>query len=290
MTNKKKEWLRIGVFLLIAFVPTYIVGIAMNEKYGFGNWFLSINYAWIVLVVGFTPAIANVLTRLITKEGFSNSYLHLRLKGNIKKYILAAVLPIITGIASGILITAIYGELDFGAIFERTPPMMFVSIILNILSIGAAAAWVTFGEEFGWRAYLYPKLEKLTGTPAACVIGGIIWGLWHAPLTADGHNFGTENWGHPWTSIGLMILFCTGTGIVLMWLTKKTGSIYPAAICHSVINNGGSAIADFFLNGMDYESDFTLEQHFVSFLPCIVVGAIFFVLLCIKGTSKEKEK
>lgn len=287
MTNKKREWLRIGVFLLAAFVPTYIVGIAMNEKYGFENWFFSINYSWIVLVIGFTPAIANVLTRLITKEGFSNSYLHLRLKGNIKKYILAAVLPIITGIASGILTTAIYGELDFGAIFERTSPMMFVSIILNILSIGAVAAWVTFGEEFGWRAYLYPKLEKLIGTPGACIIGGIIWGLWHAPLTADGHNFGTENWGHPWTSIGLMVIFCTGTGVFLMWLTKKTGSIYPAAICHSVINNGSSAIANFFLNGMDLEKEFTLEQHFVSFLPSIVVGAIFFVLLCIKGKNRK---
>jgi len=39
----------------------------------------------------------------------------------------------------------------------------------------------TFGEEFGWRGYLLPRLAPLGGISAA-IITGVIWGLWHTPV------------------------------------------------------------------------------------------------------------
>ena len=41
-------------------------------------------------------------------------------------------------------------------------------------------AWNTFGEEFGWRAYMNQKMEPLLGTTGTVIVGGIIWGVWHA--------------------------------------------------------------------------------------------------------------
>ena len=34
------------------------------------------------------------------------------------------------------------------------------------------------GEEFGWRAYLQPKLMPLGGR-TAILLTGVIWGVWH---------------------------------------------------------------------------------------------------------------
>ena len=47
----------------------------------------------------------------------------------------------------------------------------------------------TFGEEFGWRAYLQWKLMPLGGRKAV-LLTGVIWGVWHWPVIAMGHNYG----------------------------------------------------------------------------------------------------
>ena len=72
--------------------------------------------------------------------------------------------------------------------------------VLNIVT--------TTGEEWGWRGYLVPKLtEKLSVVPTL-LISGIIWGLWHAPLTVMGHNYGLGYSGYPYTGILAMCAFC----------------------------------------------------------------------------------
>src|SRR5512140_2090449 len=38
-----------------------------------------------------------------------------------------------------------------------------------------------FGEEYGWRGYLLPKLLPL-GQWRALLVSGAIWGVWHAPV------------------------------------------------------------------------------------------------------------
>lgn len=41
------------------------------------------------------------------------------------------------------------------------------------------------GEEIGWRGFLLPRLEPL-GQWKAILVSGIIWGIWHAPVIAQG--------------------------------------------------------------------------------------------------------
>ena len=99
-----------------------------------------------------------------------------------------------------------------------------------------------FGEEWGWRGYMMPKLLELMPKPAAIIVGGIIWGLWHAPLTIAGHNFGTDYPGYPFVGILMMCLFCVLMNCFLTLVTEKTKSIYPASFIHMINNNLGAAI------------------------------------------------
>ena len=45
---------------------------------------------------------------------------------------------------------------------------------------------VAFGEEYGWRGYLLPRLMPL-GEIKASLIVGVIWSLWHLPALAGGN-------------------------------------------------------------------------------------------------------
>ncbi len=83
-------------------------------------------------------------------------------------------------------------------------------------------------------------MEKIKFVPAV-LIGGLIWGLWHAPLIALGHNYGTEYAGAPWSGIAMMSLFCIVLGCIFTYLSNKTGSVWPAVIGHGAINGFAAA-------------------------------------------------
>ncbi|MDD1741769.1 MAG: CPBP family intramembrane metalloprotease [Methanotrichaceae archaeon] len=92
-----------------------------------------------------------------------------------------------------------------------------------------------FGEEFGWRAYSLPKLLPLGGRKAILIMG-IIWGVWHWPVIAMGHNYGFYYPGAPWTVMLAMIWFTVIVETFLGWVTLRSRSVWPAVIGHAAIN------------------------------------------------------
>ena len=98
----------------------------------------------------------------------------------------------------------------------------------------------------------------------ALLIGGLIWGLWHAPLTVMGHNYGVGYPGYPVTGILAMCVFCTVMGIILSYVTIKTKSCLPAVVGHGVLNGLASS-------GVYFTS---LEKPYNVFLGPSSVGLI----------------
>jgi membrane protease YdiL (CAAX protease family) len=129
----------------------------------------------------------------------------------------------------------------------QTIPFSIWMLALIQLSAGLVLSpiingFFTFGEEFGWRAYLQPKLMAL-GYRKALILVGVIWGIWHWPVIAMGHNFGFGYWGEPWTGFLVMTWFTITAGIILGWLTYRGASVWPAVIGHAAINGiAGAAI------------------------------------------------
>lgn len=287
MTNKKTELKRLFIFLFFAFALSWIPAIIFNKTLGYHEWSETNKYPVLFWIVGFAPALANVITRLITKEGWHDSMLHLNLKGNIKYYVTAVLVVVIMGIAEGITTTIIYGNGDFSNMGAGLNGMQITGTILTVLVTVPLLAFNTFGEEFGWRGYMNQKMEPLLGTTVTVIVGGIIWGLWHAVLTVEGHNFGKDYDGYPWLGILLMCFFCTYMGIVLMWLTKKTGSIYPAAIMHAANNFGGKAIGQLFISGVPEDFTPTITDNMIIAVPGFAICCVFLVLMLI---DKKKEK
>ncbi len=125
-----------------------------------------------------------------------------------------------------------------GQLLDKLPVHLLVALQLAAVPLAPLLnAPFAFGEEWGWRGYLLPKLLPLGQWPAL-VLSGAIWGLWHAPAILLGHNYPNR----PVLGVGMMVLFCILIGVLLGWTRLATGSVWPAVIAHGAIN-GSAGVA-----------------------------------------------
>jgi membrane protease YdiL (CAAX protease family) len=106
--------------------------------------------------------------------------------------------------------------------------------VVQGLSLGVLINCVfAFGEEFGWRGYLQPRLMALLGPWPGLLAHGAIWGFWHAPLIAlIGYNYPQ----HPYLGVVLFVVFGTLCGVLLGWLRLASNSVAPPTVAHASLN------------------------------------------------------
>lgn len=282
MTDKTLTVKRILIFLFFAFVPPWIlqfiyiavIGCDVNTNY----------YQLLASVSMLFPAIGNVLARIITKEGFDKSYLKLNIKGNIKYYLLAVFIPVISYFITAFMISV--GYMQSGSASEillHSNYFHIFSTSIYIISLSLLDCTLTFGEEFGWRGYLTPKLKEIFNKPAAYLISGTIWGLWHAPVIIIGHNFGTNYKFYPYAGILSMCIFCVFVGTFFSILTEKTKSVFPSTIAHAINNNFSNIIYVILMASSNFTYEIPLELMFA--VICIVVTVTS--VLIIKFTDNK---
>lgn len=236
MKSDKIGTRRIMIFLALSFIPTWALAFLYMAKYG--KTMSGTYYGMLCSIAMLFPAVANILTRVITKEGFKGCRLALKFKGNVRYIFIALFFPVVCGYITALASAATFipdcSPLD---ILTKSDHMNVAATALYCAGMSVMGIIPGFGEEFGWRAYLTPKLEEKMPFPAAITVSGIIWGLWHAPLIVCGHNFGTDYSGYPYVGIVLMCVFCIFMGLFLTTLVKATNSVIPAALGHIAFNN-----------------------------------------------------
>ena len=292
METKKQDLKRALIYIIITFALTWLYAIVLIYPVANGESLSGVPALATQLVVAaamFCPAIGVLLTRLVTREGFKNAWLRPHIKGNVKIYLLAWFGPgILTFAGMGLYFLLFPDNLDLsfgyftatleatGAPLETLPMsigmLMIVQCVQAIFLAPVLNFFTCFGEEWGWRGYLLPKMKDLLPTVPMLLVTGLIWGLWHAPLTIIGHNYGLGYWGFPFTGIAMMCLFCIVLGIFLSYVTLKTKSCIPAVLTHGAIN-GIAAIGIYFT----YDGG----NPFVGPAPTGIIGMIPFILVAI---------
>lgn len=238
----------------------------------------------LMIVLMLAPTIANIATRLITREGWSNMLLRPKLRGGWPYYLVGWIAPALAIIVGGVIY-----YLLFPAQFD--PSMSYVrqafggevpanttiwTILLSRLSVAVVATLPTLpimlGEELGWRGYLLPKLMPLGGRKAALLIG-VIHGAWHWPFFPMGYNYGFDRFGLPLVAGALLYLvFVIFLSTFFAWVTLRSGTVWPAALAHGTINN----TADTMVNYMR-----TAPNSLVGPMPLGIVGMLGFALLAL---------
>lgn len=305
METKNQDLKRVLLFLLITFGLTWaycllVLYPTVNRESLSGV--PSIAAQLLTVVCMFFPTIGVLLTRLITGEGFKNVWLRPNLKGNIKYYLLAWFGPgILTFVGLGLYFLIFPGNFDpefhyfsntleaAGVPMETLPISISFLMLLQCIQgffLGALMNVITcFGEEWGWRGYLLPKISKHFSPIPTMLITGVIWGLWHAPLTIIGHNYGTDYPGYPFAGIAMMCLFCVIMGIFLSYVTLKTNSCIPAILGHGAIN-GIAAIGIYLTRDGGNAFVGPAPTGIIGMIPFIIV-AVLMVLGMNRQTGRE---
>ena len=164
----------------------------------------SLNWWWVA--AAFVPAI------LVLIATYASTLLpNVRLVG--LEEVIAGVLPDQVGSIEGAL--------------PPLPVLLLVSFLSGVTFNGV----LTLTEELGWRGYLW-SLWKPLGFWRLSVLTGLVWGAWHAPIIAVGHNYPGEPVRGPLMMTAFTMLACPLIG----HLRERAGSVFAASIFHGVIN------------------------------------------------------
>lgn len=251
--SSKVDWAGIGLYILFAFGISWAIWLGLGA--------IGVPFVIRVSIGMFGPALTAVLVRLLRHEGFADAGLRLvgrGRRGAWRMYIAAYIVPpLLIALAIGFALLTGVQHWAFAENLQSTAhaltktladqhqslPKGFTAEQLATLSVISSTALAftlaipfnmifTFGEEFGWRGYLLPRLAPLGGVRAA-IISSIIWGLWHAPvIILNGYNYP----GHPWLGVGMMVIFTVALGMILSWLRFRSGSVWPSTLAHAAFN------------------------------------------------------
>jgi membrane protease YdiL (CAAX protease family) len=258
--QQKVDRKRLFLFLGLAYGIAWLTALGIYLGGGLSNprqivpeiplviFLLSVPYMW-------APAVAHILTRLITREGWKDLGLRPHFRRGWPYWLLGWIVPGLMSIGGAVVFFLLFPQyfdpnLEYIRQHLLTSPALATISPWTVLALEAAGGilisplangWATLGEEFGWRAYLLPKLMPL-GWRRAVIVMGLIWGVWHWPVILMGYEYGITYPGYPWVGPLLFLWVITALGIFLAWLVLRSGSIWPSVIGHGAMN-GIAALA-----------------------------------------------
>ena len=245
--NKRK----LIIFLLCAFLPMIAAGMVMHLLGGSPSALspepMAGNKAQTIVVILLTtaamlfPMIAVIITQRVTKEPVLKG-LDISFRINRWWFIGWLLMPVIAVAVLGVTLPmpgAVWNpdnEIVRTAL-ESMPEgvglwgMLAITLLSGLYAGITLNALFAFGEEIAWRGYLLKLFEGKKFMTTA-LLTGIIWGLWHAPIILNGHNYPQ----HPVIGVLMMVVFCVLLTPMLMYFRKKSGSVIVPAIMHGTFN------------------------------------------------------
>lgn len=268
--KQKKE---IVIYTLICLIITNIlwyIGYGLDEK-NEGNIISLI----LIYLASFIPAILALIMCKINKAKVKTLLISPNLKKSWKIYLIAILTGLIMVYSTDIIPLLFYPK-DVVLLTENFS-ILFICKILLFIIISILGSVIYLGEELGWMGYLFPKLEKQKGTILSIIIIAIIRTLWHIGIfiRMDNILFAITN------------LFISNLVLqsILVYFTKKSNSVFPSAIIHSITN------LMIGLSFVSYTEEFynanAIQFSLIGLIPLLIIGTIFLILI-IKDRKKFK--
>jgi len=188
------------------------------------------------------PGVSAILTKLI----FDRSLKGLGWKPGPAKWLgLAYLLPILYGAViygivwlvglGGFTTEAVAGQVaELGMADAPAWQMVAVYMLLMGTIVFVRSGLLSpFGEELGWRGFLFPELHRMTSFTTASLISGVVWALFHLPVML----FSDYNSTAP-IAFQVVVFFISAIAntFVYNWLRAKSGSVWPAVLLHASHN------------------------------------------------------
>ena len=168
---------------------------------------------------------------------------------------------------------ASYGDLVQNRMFWLSIVSLPFNYILTIIAF--------LGEEYGWRFYLQPIMQKKFGMKLGVILLGVVWGLWHTPVDLF---FYTED-SAPQMLVG-QIITCVFIGIFFGFVYLKTNNIWICVCMHFLNNN----LIPIFTG--TFSADVLTNQHvpWVYLIEILLIDIVVFGLFIFAKEYKKKKE
>ena len=173
---------------------------------------------------------------------------------------------------------AVSGQLGLLEIILTTPSTWIMIAVLFVNFFPSVPAF--FGEEYGWRYYLQPLLQKKFGLKGGVIVLGVVWGLWHLPV--DFFYYTTPDQGFL-AVIGQQIT-CITLGIFFAYAYMKTKNIWVPVVLHFLNNNLAAILSGGGADALQNQT-YTWSDLFMA----LVVNALFFGIFIFAGCFRKKD-
>lgn len=207
-------------------------------------------------------------TELHIKEVFGLSFV------NKKKSYFVIGIFIILLVLRQFIYRGIQGD---GNIFERDFQTIFIGLVMLLPNF--FLTFISFfGEEYGWRYYLQPMLQKKFGNRLGVILLGSLWGIWHLPLEGF-YYFSPELTG--WGVLNHQMM-CIALGVFFAYAYMKTNNIWVPIILH-FMNNNFSLFFNMSVTNIEL-------SHWQSVLQSVIPSVIVFLPFIFSKVFSENEK
>ena len=162
-------------YLIVAYVFSWALWSVLVVTAPPGAMQAGISPTFFVLAIlgGIGPSLAGIVTTAIVdgKEGLRDLFARFRRwRVGIGWYVAALLITPLAALAT----LAVEGALGMPtATLEEIIGTLPISIIWPIFA--------ALGEEFGWRGFYLPRLQKRHTALGSSIVVGVAWGLWHIP-------------------------------------------------------------------------------------------------------------
>lgn len=220
-TSVKPRKFRLWLYLLIITVFSWVFMLPAG--------LISFNDVWITTLLGgiamLMVAVGTFIAgRWVFRDGFDTIGWRW---GSASSWAIALGLPLLIFLVPALL-DMLFGTRTFGPLTPKFLMLTLVAIILGPI--------FGFGEEFGFRGYLLPRMWWM-GPRKAIIAAAIIYVVWHYPVSIipfviNSINAGQLNLLTLATNIIGGLIITGSTAIILSYVWVRSGSIVVASVFH----------------------------------------------------------
>jgi uncharacterized protein len=174
--------------------------------------------------------------RYLFRDGFINAGWSW---GKPVHYVLTFLLALLI-FALPVAVEAVFGLREFPAGLLLWPILGNFAVYLILTLIPG------FGEEFGWRGYMLPRLARMMSIRKALLLHGLIWWAWHLPtlvgVAAKDESLGSILAMRIIILLAVTLIPSVMNAILYAYVWSASGSLAVASFYHSAYDEVRDAI------------------------------------------------
>ncbi len=237
--NGEKRAFSLPLYLFIVFLfswPFMIAGSFFTET-------ILQRYAMNATAMVMVAVASYLAGRYIFRDGFSSAGWN---RGTLAQY------GVVIGLALFLWLVPTLMDIGSGSLSWPVAPGPVATIPVTV--IFATTLIPGFGEEFGWRGYMLPRIAAKTSPRRAVIYHSLIWWAWHLPIILSALFFsllavpggGQITVIEILTSTLLVVLLSIAPsalhGVIFAYIWTRTRSLGVATVYHSAVDTTRDSI------------------------------------------------